>query len=395
MKVVILNHYERLSPRVALEVETLGQQGYDITIVKWYRNHEKFSVLEHEEKGFPVRWIFLSSPKGSKKIVFVLPRLYKKIRNLLGKEEFDIIHCTHLYLLPAVIFGAKKNNAKVIYDAYGRYAISIAENYFPFLKSVMIRLMEIIENILVKRVDGILTISSVNEVFYKRYKKFCKNVEVLYNVPSLSTHINELEIAKLKDMYKGRYIICYVGGLEKDRGLFRLVEILDLVKKQSRNILLLLIGEFCSLGDKEKFLERIKKRDLESYVKIIRWIPYNEMFQYVKISHIGLAIYRQRERFKVVGKATGRKFFTYMHAGIPIVSRSFGEIGKVVEEERCGILVDTTSAQAIAKAIIFLFKNDGIAKEMGENGRRAIREKYNWEIESQKLLKVYKGVLGQ
>jgi glycosyltransferase involved in cell wall biosynthesis len=31
---------------------------------------------------------------------------------------------------------------------------------------------------------------------------------------------------------------------------------------------------------------------------------------------------------------------------------------------------------------------------MGENGRRAVEEKYNWESESEKLLGVYANLLG-
>ena len=81
-----------------------------------------------------------------------------------------------------------------------------------------------------------------------------------------------------------------------------------------------------------------------------------------------------------------------MHAGLPVVSTNFGEIAKVIEEEKCGILVDTNSSRAIADAVKLLLKNESLARKMSLNGRRAIRMKYNWEKESKKLLKVYNSV---
>ena len=43
----------------------------------------------------------------------------------------------------------------------------------------------------------------------------------------------------------------------------------------------------------------------------------------------------------------------------------------------------------IAKAINYLLENSNLAEELGRNGRRLIENKYNWEIEEQKLLNLY------
>ncbi len=51
--------------------------------------------------------------------------------------------------------------------------------------------------------------------------------------------------------------------------------------------------------------------------------------------------------------------------------------------------MDPTNPKEIAKAINYLIEHPDKAKEMGENSRKAVLEKYNWEKESKKLLKVY------
>jgi glycosyltransferase involved in cell wall biosynthesis len=84
-----------------------------------------------------------------------------------------------------------------------------------------------------------------------------------------------------------------------------------------------------------------------------------------------------------------------MQFGIPIVAPMFGEVGQIVQEEECGILVDTTDPQQIANAIIYLLEHPEEARAMGKRGRKAIEEKYNWEIEKKKLLKVYQRAGGK
>jgi len=58
----------------------------------------------------------------------------------------------------------------------------------------------------------------------------------------------------------------------------------------------------------------------------------------------------------------------------------------------CGICVDSLKPRKIAKAIEYLIEHPEEAKKMGENGRKAVLEKYNWENESKKLLKIYKNL---
>lgn len=48
----------------------------------------------------------------------------------------------------------------------------------------------------------------------------------------------------------------------------------------------------------------------------------------------------------------------------------------------------------IAWVIEYLLTHPEEARRMGENGQRAVKEKYNWESEGKKLLMLYEEVLG-
>ena len=46
--------------------------------------------------------------------------------------------------------------------------------------------------------------------------------------------------------------------------------------------------------------------------------------------------------------------------------------------------------QEIGEAINYLLNHPNEAKKMGENGRKMVIEKYNWDIEKKKLIDLYK-----
>ena len=60
-----------------------------------------------------------------------------------------------------------------------------------------------------------------------------------------------------------------------------------------------------------------------------------------------------------------------------------------VQEDGFGVAVDPADVQAIAKAIQTVLGDADAAKQMGENGRRAVLDKYNWGIEQEKLFALY------
>ena len=87
------------------------------------------------------------------------------------------------------------------------------------------------------------------------------------------------------------------------------------------------------------------------------------------------------------------KMFEYMLAGIPVIASDFPILKEIIEKENCGICVDPLDSRSIGAAITWLNKNDAEAKVMGENGKKAVIEKYNWANEEQKLYQVYDEVI--
>jgi glycosyltransferase involved in cell wall biosynthesis len=88
--------------------------------------------------------------------------------------------------------------------------------------------------------------------------------------------------------------------------------------------------------------------------------------------------------------AYSTKMFEYMARGLPVVCSNFALWVEIVGGADCGIAVDPRSPGAIADAIRTLNEDVPLARRLGENGKRAIAERYNWEAELDKLDALYR-----
>lgn len=86
------------------------------------------------------------------------------------------------------------------------------------------------------------------------------------------------------------------------------------------------------------------------------------------------------------------KMFEYMASGLPVVCSNFPLWEGIVRDAECGIAVDPRDPQAIAAALRSLADDPERAQRLGENGRRAIAERYNWETELGKLEALYERI---
>ena len=61
---------------------------------------------------------------------------------------------------------------------------------------------------------------------------------------------------------------------------------------------------------------------------------------------------------------------------------------EMVAKYHCGICVNPNNVEQIRDAIRFLIENKEEAYQMGQNGRRAVIEEYNWEKQADVYVKI-------
>ena len=89
------------------------------------------------------------------------------------------------------------------------------------------------------------------------------------------------------------------------------------------------------------------------------------------------------------------KLFEYMALGLPVVTSDFALYRDVVERHQCGFCLSPYDPAQLAATMVYLIGHPGEARAMGERGRLAVEQTYNWATEATKLLNFYMLILGQ
>ncbi len=177
--------------------------------------------------------------------------------------------------------------------------------------------------------------------------------------------------------------VCYLGVISRIRGISEMVQAMGLIQSGAR---LNLCG---------RFLER----EVELACKTMPgWQAVNEqgfVDRLVVRQVLGRSVAGLVTLHPVINHLDGLpiKMFEYMAAGIPVIASDFPHWRAIVLNNQCGLCVDPMEPAAIANAIDYLIQHPNEARKMGENGRRAVLEQYNWSLEEAKLLAFYKFIL--
>lgn len=92
------------------------------------------------------------------------------------------------------------------------------------------------------------------------------------------------------------------------------------------------------------------------------------------------------------GSYAVNKLFEYMEAGLPVICTDYSLWKDIIDRYDCGICVKPGSVDEIRSAIEYIVSDRARAFRMGQNGRRAVLEEFNWSSEERKYLDVFKRI---
>jgi glycosyltransferase involved in cell wall biosynthesis len=81
-----------------------------------------------------------------------------------------------------------------------------------------------------------------------------------------------------------------------------------------------------------------------------------------------------------------------MEAGLPVICTDYSLWKDIIDRYDCGICVKPGSVDEIRSAIEYIVSDRARAFRMGQNGRRAVLEEFNWSSEERKYLDVFKRI---
>lgn len=309
---------------------------------------------------------------------------FDRIRNAPGRVlakalalNADLYHLHDPELIP-VGLTIKRLGHRVVFDSHEDVPKQMLSK--PYLNKPALwfisKAISIYEAWACAKLDGVI---AATPFICKKFLSINDNTVDINNFPMLG------ELATGAEWGNKQAEVCYVGGIAKIRGILEVCQAMSLVQTKAR---LNLCGGF-------------SEPDVEQSVKaMLGWQQVNE-FGFV--DRLGVRDVLSRSVAGLVTfhpvpnhiDAQPNKMFEYMSAGIPVIASDFPLWREIIQGNSCGLLVDPTDPGAIAKAIDYLVCNPVEAQLMGDNGRKAVNERYNWAIEEQKLFAFYERTLSQ
>lgn len=370
--------------RLLKEIKSLTNNGYTVYLL--CNNNNKSPKTERIDNANVIRINKLFFIPQKMRLLFNIPLffnpvwIYGIVRTCI-KYKINYIHVHDLPLAPAAILAGKLLNKPVIYDMHENYPAAMEIWYKKNLYYFLFK----------------------NPVFAKRLDSFCmrhadkliaiiderkKDLETIFKTDKIHIVSNTIDLERfwsfkidrdIVEAHSKEYTILYIGFFSSERGLDTVLEGMPILIDRIPDIKLLLVGK----GKDTPHLKSLVKKISEQHIEIVDWVPFDKVPSYIKSASVCVD---PRPSNKANDSTISHKIFQYMAMEKPIVTSDSVPFSRIITECRCGEIFKSNSSVDFADSVMKIYQS-GI--RYGENGKKAVQEKYNWQKTTKELLKVY------
>lgn len=347
---------------------SLQKKGYAVTLMSYF---------EKEETVDGVKFLKFTRPRR------LLTRILLSNFNILikaVKARADVYHFHDLDFVPFAILLKVISRKKVIYDVHEAHPeYMLLKPYIPdYLKTTVARMVHFTEQLGARFFDAIIT----NDNFVMHQFRH-KCMDVIFNFPLLdffNFSDNGIPYSKRK------YDIIFIGSLPKWH-FMPMLEAAQILKERGHLVKWLLLPTHDA--PRSWMRSKLRELSLSDYFTIADTVPFTSVPKFLYDARIGIITIPPYKKYL---KNIPLKMFEYMGCGLPVIASDLPPSRQFVEGKDCAILVKHEGA-AYAEAIISLLEDTERAEQMGQNGKKLIYDKYNWNVEEKKLFRIYEELL--
>lgn len=348
------------------ECVSLAKAGYEVYLVERGESYEKNGVHIVGVGDLPT--------SRRKRMTEGANKVYEKARDL----DADVYHFHDPELLP---YGLKLKRAgkKVIFDSHERYTLQLRDKpYLPkWITMPLSWFYGLYEKHVLHSIDGVVFPCMMEGK--DPFDGACRHSAIISNAALLSEFYDHYD----PEAEKNKNQVCYIGSLTRARGVSQ-----AMWAAEKANVTLALGGIF----DSKAFEEQVRSDPAFSCVDYRGFLNREEVRKLAAESMIGISALLDEGQYLRTDNLSV-KVYEYLSMGLPVILTRGLYNNKVVDQWKFGICVDPMDTDEYASAIRFLLDHPGEARQMGENGRRAIKEEFNWGVEEKKLLALYKDII--
>ena len=375
-----------IDPRINKMACSLAERGYRVDIL-CHRHTGTDVKIETVSPG--IRYVRVSGVRECPR----LRRLYQVTFHRAAADlEFDIVHAHDLTTLWTGWLIARDRGVPLVYDAHEMWSENVdfdGERYvgLPFWKRAAFQL---VEGFLAHRADLFLSVSPSICAEYKRMYQLDAEPLLIPNFPDvrLAEVRTGESIRELCGLTNEHFVSLYLGGVNPARNIENVIKAHAHLPER---FVFVIRGPGVDYyrPDYEKLAAECGVADRIFYLPPVQ---RDEVVAGMRGADCGVVMLRNL--CKNFYWYYPNKFFEYSLAGLPVAVSDFPDVAAHTRREGSGVLFDPDDPVSIAAAIRQLAENPDEARAMGERGRRAIFERYNWDAAMRQLLARYEALIG-
>lgn len=228
-----------------------------------------------------------------------------------------------------------------------------------------------------RKITKILNMSDViialGESWKKKISQYCSvDVRVVYN---------SVEANGYNPYNTNSKNVLFLGRLEKEKGIFDLIEAAQYVIKEEKDINFILAGN----GDLHSIMEVIEAKKLSNNFKVLGWVNSNEVKKLLKDS-IAYVLPSYNEGMPM-------SILEAMSFGIPVVSTDVGSIPEIIKQGFNGFTINPGDIWELANSILYISRNYNERIKISNNNFNEASGKYSSEVNYKTLLSIYQELL--
>ncbi len=229
-----------------------------------------------------------------------------------------------------------------------------------------------------KKADYVQAISKHLANFGKKMGARCP-IEVVPNGVDINQFIQSLDnTLKEKLGIKDEKVIITVSRLVPKNAVDDLIKSLKYINFPVK-LLILGVGPLT-----KKLKNLVKKLNLEKKVLFLGLIPPAEVPKYLAVADVFVRA--------SISEGLGNVFLEAMAAEVPIIGTPVGGIVDYLKHEKTGLFCQPRQPKDIAEKIEILIRNKELKNKLIKNAKQVVKEIYNWDIISKRMINVYKNI---
>ena len=367
MKIALVSPYDFAFPGgVTVHIEQLAQEfirrGHEVWIVAPSSQPANTLPFDHFVRlGVPVP----VPAGGSVARLSLSPWLLRNVRELLEREQFDVIHVHEPLtpLLPWLVLHCSKAINVGTFHAYHDQS-----RIYPWAAPTLRRWF--------RKLHGRIAVSPLAKMFVERH--FPADYQVIPNGIDISRFHEGVE--PFPQYLDGKINLLFVGRMEKRKGLKYLLMAYSRLKWQFPNLRLLVVGPGTPDKDSYRVLGEHALRDVE----FVGGVSQEDLVRYYRTADIFCSPATGKESFGIV-------LLEAMASGTPIVASRLQGFATVLEEGMQGLMAPPKDDVALADALRQMIQDPTMRSAMGAFGERRAYE-FRWERVAGQVLEYYEAV---